>query len=119
MRWKWNLIEELLLYPDVEKYKEKPDNSERHKEGKMYKYLLRFYSPSKGAFIKHDWNVEYFQYVKVGMLIVKNVITIPENLPLVVKPPESQFECTVSIMGELEKLLEDNLIAMVKDKYRL
>ena len=40
-------------------------------------------------------------YVKIGILLVKNSITIQENLGLVKNPPESQFECTVSFIGDL------------------
>ena len=67
----------------------------------MYKYLLRFYSPSRGGFYKLEWDTSNFIYIKIGMLLIKNSITIPENLPLVKNPPESQFECTVSFMGDL------------------
>lgn len=71
----------------------------------MYKYLLRFFSPSRGNFHKLEWSTNNFVYIKVGMLLVKNSITITENLPLIRNPPESQFECTVSFIGDLEKLL--------------
>lgn len=67
----------------------------------MYKYLLRFYSPSRGNFFKLDWHMSNFMYVKIGILLVKNSITIQENLGLVKNPPESQFECTVSFIGDL------------------
>jgi hypothetical protein len=43
----------------------------------MYKYLLRFFSPSRGSFYKLDWHMNNFIYVKIGMLLVKNSITIP------------------------------------------
>ncbi len=71
----------------------------------MYKYLLRFYSPSRGNFFKLDWHMSNFTYIKACMLLIRNSITIPENLPLVKNPPESQFECTVSFIGDLEKWL--------------
>lgn len=39
---------------------------------------------------------------------------IPDNLALVKNPPESQFECTISFMGELEKILESALLNFTK-----
>ena len=45
-------------------------------------------------------------YVKAGHLMIENTLAIPDNLQLVRKPPESQFECTISFIGELEKSLE-------------
>lgn len=42
----------------------------------MYKYLLRFYSPSRGNFYKLDWHMANFTYIKAGMLLIRNSITI-------------------------------------------
>jgi len=62
---------------------------------------LRFFSHTRGSFSELKWVNENFQYAKVGKLFIRTAITIPEMLPLVKNPPESQFECTVSFMGEL------------------
>lgn len=56
-----------------------------------------------------------FTYIKACMLLIRNSITIPENLPLVKNPPESQFECTVSFIGDLEKWLEINITECLKN----
>jgi hypothetical protein len=98
-KWDWNKLIDLLSYPDLDKEKTKPDNNEKHKEGKLFKYLLRFFSHSKGNFAEQKWMYENFIYLKAGKLFIKNTITIPDNLFLVKNPPESQFECTISFMG--------------------
>jgi hypothetical protein len=49
-KWDWNIIIDLLSFPDVEKEGTKPDNSDKYREYKLFKYLLRFYSHSRGNF---------------------------------------------------------------------
>ena len=73
--WKWKIIEDLLSFPDPEKFKS--NSSDRFRENKLYKYLMKFFSPSRGAFSKLDWEKENFKYHKIGLLLVKNTITIP------------------------------------------
>lgn len=48
-RWKWEAIEEILKHPYDNKTKNLLE-TENHKENKLIKYLLRFYSPTKRLF---------------------------------------------------------------------
>jgi hypothetical protein len=43
----------------------------------MYKYLLKFYSPTRGSFRNLDWHMYNFNYIKVGMHLIRSCITIP------------------------------------------
>ena len=85
LKWNWETIENQLAFPDPEKFKSSAN--ERYRENKLYKYLLRFYSPSRGNFRTLAWTMDNFVYIKCGRLMIKNSITIPENLPLVKNPP--------------------------------
>jgi hypothetical protein len=49
-RWDWNTIIDLLSFPDIEKEGSKPDSNDKFKEFKLFKYLLRFFSPLRGSF---------------------------------------------------------------------
>lgn len=51
--WKWKIIEDLLSFPDPEKYRN--TTNDRFRENKLYRYLLKFYSPSRGAFSSLHW----------------------------------------------------------------
>jgi|JI10StandDraft_1071094.scaffolds.fasta_scaffold3291373_1 hypothetical protein len=68
----------------------------------------------RGNFAEQKWSVDNLVYIKGGKLLVQNALMIPDNLALVKNPPESQFECTVSFMGELEKTLETALQSSCK-----
>ena len=67
--------------------------------------MLRFYSYTRGNFAEQKWNSDNMIYVKAGKLFILNTLLIPDNLALVKNPPELQFECAISFMGELEKIL--------------
>lgn len=55
-KWDWNAIIDLLSFPDVEKEGGRPDSSDKYKEFKLFKYLLRFYSYSRGNFAEQKWS---------------------------------------------------------------
>lgn len=81
------MIEELFAFPDRFKDSSRLDSHEKHKEGKIFKYLLRFFSHTRGSFSELKWSEENFQFIKVGKLFIRTAITIPEMLPLVKNPP--------------------------------
>jgi hypothetical protein len=71
----------------VEKEGGKPDSSDKYKEFKLFKYLLRFYSYTRGNFAEQKWNSENLVYIKAGKLLIQNTLLIPDNLALVKNPP--------------------------------
>lgn len=75
----------------MEKEGTKPDSSDKYKEFKLFKYLLRFYSYSRGNFAEQKWCSDNLIYIKAGKLLIQNTLMIPDNLALVKNPPESQF----------------------------
>lgn len=89
----------MLSFPDIEKEGTKPDSSDKFKEFKLFKYLLRFYSLMRGNFAEQKWSVDNLIYIKGGKLLIQNTLMIPDNLTLVKNPPESQFEVSISFMG--------------------